>query len=36
MAEQCAHENITVTQVWSDDQCLESHVRCDDCGTDLK
>lgn len=35
MAEQCPHDNFSVTQVWRNGECVESHVRCDDCGAAL-
>lgn len=36
MAESCPHENISVDQAWKNGECVESHIRCDDCNTQLK
>lgn len=36
MAEQCEHENVTVDQVYESGKCVESHIRCDDCNTQLR
>jgi len=36
MAEACKHENVSVDQVWKDGKCVESSIRCDDCGAQLK